>query len=114
VATLLVLVSDDTTGIAARWAGNPNFIVFKEVALAIAVLGHLFVLYLILVAVRTDAPDMHGKDFCVFVERDADNALYSALRTENLDDVAMMLDGGAVRGDGVSGLVEENDGAGLG
>ena len=28
--------------------------------------------------------------------------------------MAMMLDGGAVRSDGVGGVVEENDGAGLG
>jgi hypothetical protein len=36
------------------------------------------------------------------------------LRTEDLDDVAMMFDGGAVGGDGVGGVVEENDGIGFG
>ena len=45
---------------------------------------------------------------------DADDALFSALRTEDLDDVAMMFDGGAVRGNGVGSVVEENDGVGLG
>ncbi len=114
MATLLVLVSDDTAGIAAWRGGNPNFIVFEEVALAIAVLGHLFVLDLILVAVRTDAPDMHGEDFRVFVEGDADDALPSALRTEDLYDVAMMLDGGAVGGNGVDGVFEQNDCVGFG
>jgi hypothetical protein len=38
------------------------------------VLGHLFVLDLILVAVRTDAPDMQGENFRVIVEGDADDA----------------------------------------
>jgi hypothetical protein len=114
VATLFVFVSDNAAGVAAWRRGNPNFVVFEEVALAITVLGHLFVLDLILVAVGTDAPDMHGEDFRVVVKGDADDALSSTLRTEDLDDVAMMLDGGAVRGNGVGCVVKENDGAGLG
>jgi hypothetical protein len=57
---------------------------------------------------------MHGEDLAVFVERDADDALLSALGPEDLDDIAIVFDCATVRSDGVGGFVEENDGVGFG
>ena len=44
----------------------------------------------------------------------ADDALLAALRAQNFDDAAVVLDGTAVGGDGVGGVVEENDSVSLG
>ena len=87
----------------------------EEVALAgIADFDHLVVLDGVLVAVGTDAPDVHGEDLGVLVEGDGDDALVPALGTEDFDDVAVVFDGAAVGGDGVGGVVEQDDGVGFG
>jgi hypothetical protein len=78
------------------------------------VLDHLVVLDGVLVAIGTDTPDVHGEDFGVLVEGDADDSVSPALRTKNLNDVAVMLDRTAVGSYGVSRVFEKNDGVGLG
>jgi len=112
---LLVLVGDDATGIATGCIGGLDLVVLEEVSLAgIAILDHLIVLDGILVAVGADAPDMEGEDSSVLVEGNGDDALLATLRAKDFDDVAIVFDGGTVGGDGVGGVVQENDGIGLG
>ena len=115
MAALLVLVGDDAAGVAAGSVGGSDLEVHEEIALTgIAVLDHLVVLDGVLVAVGADAPDVHGEDLGVLVEGDGDDALFPALGAENFDDVPVVLDGAAVRGDGVGGVFEQNDGVGFG
>jgi hypothetical protein len=65
------------------------------------------------VAVGAYAPDVHGENFGVFVEGDRDDGVFAALGTKDLDDMAMVLYGVTVRGDGVGGVIEEDNGVGL-
>ncbi len=113
MGALLVLVGDDAAWIPAGSFGDANFVVFEEIPDAVAVFGHLVVLDGILVAVGADAPDVHGENFGVLIEGDRDDGLSPALGAEDLDDMAVVLDGAAVRGDGVSSVVEEDDCVGL-
>jgi hypothetical protein len=113
MAALLVLECDDSARVAAWGFGDADFVVLEHMGIAITVLDHLVVLDGILVAVGADAPDVHGEDFRVFVEGDADDSVSPALRTENLHDLAVMLDRTAVGSDGVGGVFEKNDGVGL-
>ena len=114
MAPLLVLVGDDAAWVAAGSLGYADHVVGKEISFAVAVVGHLVVFDGVLVAVGTDAPDVHGEDFGVFVEGDFDDGLSTALRTKDLEDLAAMLYGAAVGGDGVGCVVEEDNSVRLG
>jgi hypothetical protein len=115
MVTLLVFIGDDAAGIASRSSRSAHFEVFKVVTLArVADLCHLIVLNGVLVTVWTDAPDVHGEDFAVFVEGNADDALFPSLGTEDFYDVAIVLDRAAIGGNGVGGVFEENHGVGFG
>lgn len=57
---------------------------------------------------------MKGEDLGVLIVGNFDKPCFAAGGAKNFEDVAMVLDGAAVGGDGKSGLVEENDGARLG
>src|ERR1700727_1938011 len=115
MVALLILIRDDSARIAARGFRSAHFEIVEKVTLTrVANLDHLIVFDSVLVAVRADAPDMHGEDLAVLVEGNADDALLPALRPEDLDDIAIVLDRAAVGCDGVGGFIEENDGVGLG
>ena len=92
VRTLFVLVSNDSAGIAGGRFRDAHLVVLEEMAFTVAVLGHLAVFDGVLVAVRADAPDVHGENFGVLVEGDGDDALAATLGTDNFEDVAVMLD----------------------
>ena len=115
MAALLILIGDNAARIAAGSICRPYLQIHEEIALArIAIFGHLVVFDGVLVAVGTDAPDMHGEDLAVLVEGDGDDALVPALGPENFNHVAIVLDRAAVGGDGVGGVFEQDDGLGLG
>ena len=97
MAALLVFECNDTAGVAGWSVSGSHFQVHEKIALAgIPYFGHLVVFDGVLVAVGADAPDVHGEDFAVLVEGDGDDALVPALGPEDFNDVAVMLDGGAV------------------
>ena len=115
MAALLVFESDDTSGVSAGSVRCSHLQVHEEIALTrIAIFGDFIIFDGVLVTVGADAPDVHGEDFAVLIEGHGDNALVPALRAEDLDDVAVMLDGAAVWCDGVGGVFEEDDGVGFG
>ena len=115
MAALLVFERDDASGVAAWRICDRSYLeVHEEIALAgIADFDHLVVFDGVLVAVGADAPDVHGEDFAVLVEGDGDDAFFPSLRAEDFDDATEVLDCAAVRGDGVGGVFEENDGVGF-
>ena len=114
MGALLVLVGNYSTGIAAGSFGAPHSEVHEEVALAgIAELNLIVILYGVLVAVGANAPDVHVKDFCVFVERESNSAFITTLWAQDFDDAAEVLGGAAVGSDGVGRVFKENDSVGV-
>ena len=111
---LLVFVGDDTAGVAAGGVCGSHLQIHEEVALAwIADFDHLVVFDGVLVAVGADAPDVHGENLAVLVERDGYDAFFPALGAQDLDDAAIVLDCAAIWGDSVGGVFEQDDGVGL-
>src|SRR5215469_7718425 len=108
---LFVLIGNDAAWVAAGRVGDAGAVVGVELkALAEADLADLTVLDGVLVAGGIDAPGVHGEDFGILVELDERIGEVAALRAQNLDDFADMLDGLALGVDGVGLLVEEHDG----
>jgi hypothetical protein len=111
---LVVLVGDDTTGVASGGCGHLVAIVFEEDSLAgVAPLGDLVVLDGILMAVRPDAPDMEGQQLGVLVEGDLDDAVVTPGLAKDLHGMAVVFGGLPIGSDGQGRLVEQDDSGGL-
>ncbi len=111
---LLVFIGDYAAWVTSRSPGDLGFDVFVEVSLAgVADFKDLVILERELVAAGSDAPDMEATELRVVVERNEHDAGVSALRAEDLDDVAAVLRGSAIGRDAVGGVVQKDDGIGL-